>query len=199
LGSENLFMVAVGPLAGTGAPQLGRISIGAKSPLTLGIKEANAGGPAAQWLDRLGIRAIVVQGAPPINRLYNLFISKNTCALIPADEYRGLKNYELASRLRKKYGEKIAILSIGPAGERKYRGASVSLTDIFGDPSRNAAGYSYQPEGFGPMQRRLEKTRLLYFQGCGKYGYRSYQSQSRENLGAAVGDVCVVAGKRLAS
>ncbi len=139
LGSENLFMVAVGPLAGTGAPQLGRISIGAKSPLTLGIKEANAGGPAAQWLDRLGIRAIVVQGAPPINRLYNLFISKNTCALIPADEYRGLKNYELASRLRKKYGEKIAILSIGPAGERKYRGASVSLTDIFGDPSRNAA------------------------------------------------------------
>ncbi|MBE3086594.1 MAG: aldehyde ferredoxin oxidoreductase, partial [Bacteroidetes bacterium] len=62
LGVENHFIVAVGPLAGTKAPQLGRISIGAKSPLTMGIKEANSGGPAAQILDRLGIRAIIVQG-----------------------------------------------------------------------------------------------------------------------------------------
>ena len=63
LGPENLFIVAGGPLAGTGAPQLGRVSIGGKSPLTLGIKEANSGGPAAQILDRLGIRAVVVEGA----------------------------------------------------------------------------------------------------------------------------------------
>ncbi len=139
LGPENLFIVAVGPLAGTGAPQLGRISVGAKSPLTLGIKEANSGGPAAQLLDRLGIRAVIVQGAPRDNRLFCLLISKDKTVLIPADEYRGLKNYELVSKLRKQYGEKIAVLSTGIAGERKYKGASVSLTDIFGDPSRNAA------------------------------------------------------------
>jgi aldehyde:ferredoxin oxidoreductase len=139
LGPENLFIVAVGPLAGTGAPQLGRISVGAKSPLTLGIKEANSGGPAAQILDRLGIRAVVVHGAPLDNRLYCLFISKDKTAFIPAGEYRGMKNYELVSRLRKQYGEKIAVISTGIAGERKYRGASVSFTDIFGDPSRNAA------------------------------------------------------------
>jgi len=139
LGPENLFIVAVGPLAGTGAPQLGRISIGAKSPLTLGIKEANSGGPAAQILDRLGIRAVIVQGAPRDNRLFCLLISKDKAVLIPANEYRGSKNYELVSKLRKQYGEKIAVLSTGIAGERKYKGASVSLTDIFGDPSRNAA------------------------------------------------------------
>ena len=139
LGPENLFIVAVGPLAGTGAPQLGRISIGAKSPLTLGIKEANSGGPAAQILDRLGIRAVIVQGAPHDNRLFCLLISKDKAVLIPANEYRGSKNYELVSKLRKQYGEKIAVLSTGIAGERKYKGASVSLTDIFGDPSRNAA------------------------------------------------------------
>jgi aldehyde:ferredoxin oxidoreductase len=139
LGPENLFIVAVGPLAGTGAPQLGRISVGAKSPLTLGIKEANSGGPAAQILDRLGIRAVIVQGAPYDNQLFCLLISKDKATLIPADEYRGSKNYELVSRLRKQYGEKIAVLSTGIAGERKYKGASVSLTDIFGDPSRNAA------------------------------------------------------------
>ena len=139
LGPENLFIVAVGPLAGTGAPQLGRISVGAKSPLTLGIKEANSGGPAGQILDRLGIRAIVVQGAPCDHRLYFLFISKDKTTLIRADEYKGLKNYELVSRLRKQYGEKISVISTGIAGERRYRGASVSFTDIFGDPSRNAA------------------------------------------------------------
>ncbi len=139
LGPENLFIVAVGPLAGTGAPQLGRISVGAKSPLTRGIKEANSGGPAAQILDRLGIRAIIVQGAPHDHRLYCLFISKDKTTLIPADEYRRMKNYELVTRLRKRYGEKIAVLSTGIAGELKYKGASVSFTDIFGDPSRNAA------------------------------------------------------------
>jgi len=139
LGPENLFIVSAGPLAGTGAPQLGRVSVGAKSPLTLGIKEANSGGPAAQILDRLGIRAIIVHGGARDNRLYCLSISKDKATLIPADEYRGLKNYELVNKLRKQYGEKIAVISIGIAGERKYKGASVSFTDIFGDPSRNAA------------------------------------------------------------
>ena len=122
LGPENAFIVAVGPLAGTGAPQLGRISVGAKSPLTLGIKEANAGGPAGQFLDRLGIRAIIVHGASPEGRLYGLSISGDRAVLIPAEEYRGLKNYELAGRLRKKYGEKAAIISTGPAGEQKTGG-----------------------------------------------------------------------------
>jgi len=139
LGPGNLFIVAAGPLAGTGAPQLGRISVGAKSPLTLGIKEANSGGPVAQILDRLGIRAIIVQGAPQDHRLYCLLISKEKTAFIPADEYRHMKNYELVGKLRKQYGEKVAVISTGIAGERNYKGASVSFTDIFGDPSRNAA------------------------------------------------------------
>ena len=139
LGPDNLFIVAAGPLAGTGAPQLGRMSVGAKSPLTMGIKEANSGGPAAQILDRLGIRSIVVRGAPRDRRLYCLMISKNKTRLIPVDEYRGTKNYELIGKIQKQYGEKIAVISTGIAGERKYKGASVSFTDIFGDPSRNAA------------------------------------------------------------
>ncbi|HTY23011.1 MAG TPA: iron-containing alcohol dehydrogenase, partial [Desulfomonilaceae bacterium] len=139
LGPENAFIVAVGPLAGTGAPQLGRISVGAKSPLTMGIKESNSGGPAAQFLDLLGIRAIVVQGVPQDHRLFCLFISKDKTVLIPADEYRRMKNYELVSNLRKQYGKKVAVISTGIAGELKYKAASVSFTDIFGDPSRNAA------------------------------------------------------------
>ena len=139
LGPENKLIIACGPLAGTRAPQLGRVSVGAKSPLTQGIKEANSGGPAGQYLDRLGFRAIVFEQMPEDGKLYNLVITGDKAELVSADEYRGLKNYDLVSAIHKKYSDKVAVISIGLAGERQYKGASVSLTDIFGDPSRNAA------------------------------------------------------------
>jgi aldehyde:ferredoxin oxidoreductase len=118
---------------------MGRISVGAKSPLTLGIKEANSGGPAGQVLDRLGIRAIVVQGQAPAGHLYNLIVRKEGAELVDAEACRGMRNYHLVAALQRQYGDKIAAITTGFAGERRYRGASVSLTDIFGDPSRNAA------------------------------------------------------------
>ncbi len=138
LGPKNKLIIAGGPLAGTMAPQLGRISVGGKSPLTMGIKESNAGGKAAQMLDRLGIRSIVVEGVAQEGKLYCLKISKTGALLMPADEYQGMKNYHLVNELYKKYNRRSALVSIGIAGERKYRAASVSFTDIYGDPSRNA-------------------------------------------------------------
>lgn len=138
LGPQNKLIIACGPLAGTMAPQLGRISVGGKSPLTLGIKESNAGGKAAQKLDRLGIRAVVLEGAAEEGGFYCLEISKDGAVLIPAEQYRGMKNYRLVDELYKKYDRRSAIVSIGIAGERKYKAASVSFTDIHGDPSRNA-------------------------------------------------------------
>ncbi|UCF73452.1 MAG: iron-containing alcohol dehydrogenase, partial [Deltaproteobacteria bacterium] len=138
LGPKNKLIIGGGPLAGTMAPQLGRISVGGKSPLTLGIKESNAGGKAAQNLDRLGIRSIVVEGAAQEGKLYLLKISKDEAILVPADEYKGMKNYRLVNELHTKYDKRSAIISIGIAGERRYKAASVSFTDIFGDPSRNA-------------------------------------------------------------
>jgi len=139
LGPENKLIIACGPLAGTRAPQMGRVSVGAKSPLTQGIKEANSGGPAGQFLDRLGLRAIVFEESPEAGKLYNLVITKDKAELVSAEDYRGMKNYDLVSAIHKKYSDKVAVISVGLAGERQYKGASVSLTDIFGDPSRNAA------------------------------------------------------------
>jgi aldehyde:ferredoxin oxidoreductase len=138
LGGRNKLIFAAGPLAGTNAPQLGRISVGAKSPLTLGVKEANAGGPAAQKLDRLGIRAVIVENEPEDGTRFFLEISQKNARLVPADEYREKKVYDLVEDLYERYDEKVTIIGIGPAGERKYRGASVFLTDMYKDPSRNA-------------------------------------------------------------
>ena len=51
-------------LVGHMVSSLDRISVGGKSPLTGGIKEANAGGNGARDIARLGIKAIVVEGQP---------------------------------------------------------------------------------------------------------------------------------------
>src|SRR3989304_1075575 len=66
LGPDNVLVMAPGVLSGTSAPTSGRISMGGKSPLTNGIKEANAGGNHGQHLMRLNIPAIVVKGKPAI-------------------------------------------------------------------------------------------------------------------------------------
>ncbi|MFP8875397.1 MAG: aldehyde ferredoxin oxidoreductase N-terminal domain-containing protein, partial [Myxococcota bacterium] len=64
LGPDNLLIFAPGVLSGSAAPTSGRLSVGAKSPLTGGIKEANAGGNPSQHLAKLGCRGVVVSGQP---------------------------------------------------------------------------------------------------------------------------------------
>jgi len=50
LGADNKLVIAPGLLSGTSGAMSGRLSVGCKSPLTGGIKEANAGGQPAQVL-----------------------------------------------------------------------------------------------------------------------------------------------------
>lgn len=126
LGAENKLIFAAGILAGTPFPNSGRLSIGAKSPLTNGIKEANSGGAAAQKLARLGIQALVVEGCA--KELTSLKIDKNGVTFFPASHLKGLGNYKLIEELKEEFGENIAIISIGPAGENKLKASSVSVT-----------------------------------------------------------------------
>jgi len=64
LGSKNKLVFAPGLLTGTMAANSGRLSVGAKSPLTGGIKESNAGGTAAQRFAKLGIKALIIERNP---------------------------------------------------------------------------------------------------------------------------------------
>ncbi|MFH0845538.1 MAG: aldehyde ferredoxin oxidoreductase N-terminal domain-containing protein [Pseudomonadota bacterium] len=139
LGPGNKLVIAPGLLAGTMAPSFGRISVGGKSPLTQGIKEANAGGTAAQKLDRLGIKAIVVEGKPRSKEFSILKITGDGCEFLPAGDLAGKGNYDLVSALRERFGNKISVVSIGPAGEMRMSAASVAVTDADGRPTRHAA------------------------------------------------------------
>ena len=76
LSAANKLVFAPGLLAGTAASTSGRLSVGCKSPLTGGIKEANAGGQAGQALARLGYAAIIVEGQPAGDDLWKIVINK---------------------------------------------------------------------------------------------------------------------------
>ena len=137
LSPENVLIVAPGMFAGTAAPTSGRVSLGGKSPLTGGIKEANSGGPAGHKLGRLGIRSVVVNGRAEDWQV--LKIESGGASLLPAGEVVGLLNYEAAARLRERFGEKVTCMLAGPAGERRYANSSIAMTDMEGRPARHAA------------------------------------------------------------
>lgn len=138
LGGENKLVIAPGLLSGTAGAMTGRLSIGTKSPLTGGIKEANSGGQAAQVLARLGYAAIVIEGKPGDDTLYKVFINKDGVRITPDNSLKTLPNYDLVERMKEEFGNKIACISIGPAGEMKMSAASIAVTDMELRPTRHA-------------------------------------------------------------
>jgi aldehyde:ferredoxin oxidoreductase len=142
LGPGNVLVMAPGVMSGTTAPTSGRISIGAKSPLTNGIKEANAGGNPGQDLMKLGIRAIVVKGQPAdAGRRYGLRVDGSGATVVAADDYKGMMNYASCEKLLANEAKSASAITIGPAGERRLKGASVGCTDSDRErrPARHAA------------------------------------------------------------
>lgn len=139
LGPDNKLIFAPGSLSGTPLVNTSRISVGAKSPLTGGIKESNAGGTVAAALGRLGITALIIEGQCPEGDLYILRIDRDGKAeLVSAQAYKGMRTYALVEKLLDTYGAENAVLCIGPAGEQRLAAASIQSTDVDGRPCRAA-------------------------------------------------------------
>jgi aldehyde:ferredoxin oxidoreductase len=134
---ESQLIIAPGFFGGTAIPSSGRLSIGGKSPLTGGIKEANVGGPAGNGLMRLGIQAIMITGRSEEWKV--LRVDSRGVFLEPAQDIVGMDNYAACDRLRGRYGKRVSILIAGPAGERRYLNSTIGATDADGRPCRHAA------------------------------------------------------------
>ncbi|MDR3038179.1 MAG: aldehyde ferredoxin oxidoreductase, partial [Candidatus Adiutrix sp.] len=93
LGPNNKLIFAPGLLGGTRSANSGRLSVGCKSPLTFGIKEANSGGRPGGHLARLGLAAVVLEGRAEPGVWWQLELDKNGARLVPAAS-AGLNNYE---------------------------------------------------------------------------------------------------------
>lgn len=137
LGPHNKLVFAPGLLGATNSPNANRISVGCKSPLTGGIKEANAGGQAGGYLARLGILAIIVEDMAEGEGWWDLVVGKDSAHFVQS-KVGGLNNYDAVAKLSDEYGDKCAYVTIGRAGEFKLTAASIACTDRELRPSRHA-------------------------------------------------------------
>ncbi|MBN2229358.1 MAG: aldehyde ferredoxin oxidoreductase [Candidatus Thorarchaeota archaeon] len=144
LRENNKFVISPGLLAGTPAPSSGRLSVGAKSPLTGGIKEANAGGLTADRLARIGVRGIILEGVPPTGSKdwYSIVIRKDSCEIVKTNNYAGKGLYELIGKIWKEYPVKPGIIGCGVAGQRLMKCAGV-----FGNNPENTDPGRYAGRG----------------------------------------------------
>ena len=129
LGPNNKLIFAPGLLTGTPAAQSGRLSAGAKSPLTGTIKESNSGGTASQMLARLGVKALIIEGLPKEDKWYNLHVSTAGVVIAEEKELIGQGNFAVIDAVEARLGKKTGLLTIGAAGEMRMAAANISVKD----------------------------------------------------------------------
>src|SRR3974377_692890 len=104
LGKNNKLIFAPGLLSGTNAADSGRLSCGAKSPLTGGIKESNTGGTFSQKMARMGIKALVFEGIPAEDKYFVVKVTMDGVNIddAPAEIVGGMGNYDAIKVLQEK-------------------------------------------------------------------------------------------------
>jgi aldehyde:ferredoxin oxidoreductase len=138
LSPDNPLIFSAGPLAGTNFSNANRTSVGCKSPLTGGIKEANAGGTFSYALGQLHLSGFTLCEAAA--DWVVIHIRKDgTIGFDTAEPYLGKGNFEAAVLLHQKYGKKVSLALCGPVGEYQGLLAGISFSDTERRPSRLAA------------------------------------------------------------
>ena len=133
LGPDNVLIFAPGVLTGTPVPGAGRHSVGAKSPLTGGFGESEAGGFWGAELKRAGWDGIVVHGvsASPVY----LWINGDEVEFRDAGHLWGKITGEVQDAILGEVGDPRArVAQIGPAGENLVRFACIAneLNEVAG-------------------------------------------------------------------
>jgi aldehyde:ferredoxin oxidoreductase len=129
LGPNNKLVFAPGLLSGTAAANSGRMSCGAKSPLTGTIKESNAGGTSAQQFAKMGIKALIIEGLPRDDKWYSLHVTVDGVTVQEETELLGKGNFAVIEAVSARLGKKTGVVTIGPAGEMKMASANISVKD----------------------------------------------------------------------
>lgn len=138
LSPENPLIFSAGPFAGTNFSNANRLSVGCKSPLTGGIKEANAGGTFGFALGQIETAGLTLYGAS--NEWVVIRIAKDGAVTFDnAAPYVGKGNNEVAALLFEKYGKKVSFALCGPVGEYLGLMSGIAFADTDGRPSRLAA------------------------------------------------------------
>jgi len=145
LGPNNKLVFSPGIVTGTPAPTAARISVGAKSPLTGGIKESNAGSSWGADLADMQVQALVIEGQPKQKgEHWGLLVARDKATGKPkveffdAKEYTGKPLTEVFPKIYDRFNKHVAISGCGLAGEHGYSNAGV----VFNDQERRATRYA---------------------------------------------------------
>jgi aldehyde:ferredoxin oxidoreductase len=128
LSRENPLIFSAGPFAGTNFSNANRLSVGCKSPLTGGIKEANAGGTFAFALGQLELSGLTLYGASD-DWVVIRIPKEGDITFESAAPYMGKNNFEAAALLHEKYGDKVSLALCGPVGEYQGLMAGIAFSD----------------------------------------------------------------------
>ena len=138
MSGDNPLIFSAGPLAGSNFSNANRLSIGCKSPLTGGIKEANAGGTFAFNMGQIEIAGLTLHGA--CDSWQMIYINKEReVSFHDASAFLGLGNFELAEKLHAEYGKKVSLAICGPVGEYGGLLSGIAFSDTDQRPARLAA------------------------------------------------------------
>ncbi|MBI1902612.1 MAG: aldehyde:ferredoxin oxidoreductase [Planctomycetia bacterium] len=124
LSSEAAIAFVFSPLVGSPLTTSAKFAVVGKSPLTERINDSLASSQFAIAGKRSGVDAIVLTGRAP--RLSVVVIDDGKVELLPGGDLAGATCRETESTLRSRLGSDFAIASIGPAGERLVRYATIS-------------------------------------------------------------------------
>ncbi len=128
LGPENVLIMAGGPVTGVPIGGAGRNSVGAKSPLTDGFRDAEVGGWFGAAFKHAGFDAVVFTGKA--DKPVYLVVHDGEVELRDAGQIWGKATADAAKALRDELGVgRVRTAMIGPGGERMVRFASV-MNDI---------------------------------------------------------------------
>ncbi len=123
LGPENRLIFMTGPFAATPVITSGRHAVVTKSPLTGIFVESDSGGTWGPFLKRAGFDGVVISGKSP--KPVYIWVADGNAEIRDASRVWGKDTYELDRLLREETREEAVVASIGPAGEKGVRFASV--------------------------------------------------------------------------
>lgn len=189
LSTGAVLVLATGALTGTAWPCSARLEAVARSPLTGIYGDSNAGGTFGPGLRFAGFDAVAIRGAS--DKPVVLRVQDGDAVLDEAHDVWGLDTLETEAALRTRYGDRaLQVASIGPAGERLVRFASIQVTPnrsfgrcglgaVLGAKRLKAIAVSgtrrvpvADPDGFarlaGDMHKRIRANPM--FGACSRYG-----------------------------
>ena len=125
LSPGNPLIFTSAPLVGTGLTTTAKFAVVTRSPLTGFIADSLSSSHFALELKRVGVDALVITGQAP--SLVYVFIHGENVEIRPAEQLRGKSPRDTESSIRAELnGPAVWVASIGIAGERRVRFATIS-------------------------------------------------------------------------